>query len=566
MKHLLLLAIFISAVTATYTQKPVLNTDAEQLYETFQKAMRNQSINVRDTALASFSQVYNQYSDSMADNDKHTCAMAYLYSAQANMRYNKITTAFDEYLKGLKIIEQCTTQDKIEEFYSGIADVYWMYDDLYSAIEYYQKAYRLCSKTTHPYFVFKLLNYLTGLYCYTGHYDKALEYMEIANRRKEYKTLQKFMNMLHHGIIYTGQEEYGKAAHILKQSEEYAISNNLATEYLCSSYEELYKLYMQKGDNDSTELYLNKSYNTLKSKMFIGMMPSCLKHAADFYEKIGDIKKAAMYRKEYSLLEDTIFLDRDFNKIRYLQLAYETEKTDRQITLMRAKEELHRSLIEKQRTLIATMSLTILLALTFTIYVYKQKIKFAKLYEHLFFINKDIMQSEKELKEERARYQQELAQKDNTIKALTEATDKKEEREVLRRAIRNMDTDKKQSLISDIKDVLENREDIFSTDFSLDRLAELVDSNSTYVSQVINESYGKSFYNVINEYRIKEARNRLTTPDIYGKLTIKAIAESVGYKSQTTFIKVFKDMTGMTPSIFQKISIEKAKEVTNQSK
>ena len=43
----------------------------------------------------------------------------------------------------------------------------------------------------------------------------------------------------------------------------------------------------------------------------------------------------------------------------------------------------------------------------------------------------------------------------------------------------------------------------------------------------------------------------------YGQYTIKAIAESVGYKSQSNFINVFTRQTGIKPSVFQKISREK---------
>lgn len=113
-------------------------------------------------------------------------------------------------------------------------------------------------------------------------------------------------------------------------------------------------------------------------------------------------------------------------------------------------------------------------------------------------------------------------------------------------------------MLEAIDDIMQNTEEFCSIDFSLDKLAKMVNSNTTYVSQTINESYGKSFNTYVNEYRVREARKRLTDYEHYGNLTIKAISESVGYKSQTTFIKVFKEITGMTPSMFQKMSIDKA--------
>lgn len=42
--------------------------------------------------------------------------------------------------------------------------------------------------------------------------------------------------------------------------------------------------------------------------------------------------------------------------------------------------------------------------------------------------------------------------------------------------------------------------------------------------------------------------------DHYGNLTIKGIAESVGFKSPTTFINVFKKMVGLSPSVYQNMA------------
>ena len=40
----------------------------------------------------------------------------------------------------------------------------------------------------------------------------------------------------------------------------------------------------------------------------------------------------------------------------------------------------------------------------------------------------------------------------------------------------------------------------------------------------------------------------------FGNLTIKAISESVGYKSHSTFINVFVRQTGLKPSLYQSLS------------
>ncbi|WP_288153227.1 helix-turn-helix domain-containing protein [uncultured Prevotella sp.] len=78
------------------------------------------------------------------------------------------------------------------------------------------------------------------------------------------------------------------------------------------------------------------------------------------------------------------------------------------------------------------------------------------------------------------------------------------------------------------------------------------------VSQVINEHYGKNFKALLNECRIREACRRLTDAD-YGHLTIEGVAISVGIKSRSHFSSYFKQVTGMSPSVYQKISKEEEK-------
>lgn len=120
----------------------------------------------------------------------------------------------------------------------------------------------------------------------------------------------------------------------------------------------------------------------------------------------------------------------------------------------------------------------------------------------------------------------------------------------------NLADEQKRTILDAINQVMESTDVYCKEDFSLEKLAVLVNSNSKYVSQVINETYHRNFNIYINEYRIQEARIRLADVEKYGNYTIKAIAESVGYKSTTTFTNAFKSITGITPSIFQKMAKE----------
>ncbi len=108
-----------------------------------------------------------------------------------------------------------------------------------------------------------------------------------------------------------------------------------------------------------------------------------------------------------------------------------------------------------------------------------------------------------------------------------------------------------------ILSIMDETEEKFSADFSLDRLAELVGISPRALSAVLNDSLGKTFRDLLNQYRVREACKRLSDEDHYGGLTIEAISQSVGYRSRTSLVTAFKKETGLTPSDFQRIARNK---------
>lgn len=114
-------------------------------------------------------------------------------------------------------------------------------------------------------------------------------------------------------------------------------------------------------------------------------------------------------------------------------------------------------------------------------------------------------------------------------------------------------------LMARIEETASRPETFCDPDFSLAELAKLVGSNTRYVSQAINETKGENFRSYINRFRIREARNRLTNDARYEHLTIQSIGESVGFRSVSNFNIAFKKMTGMTPSLYQKMTLEEKK-------
>ncbi len=71
-----------------------------------------------------------------------------------------------------------------------------------------------------------------------------------------------------------------------------------------------------------------------------------------------------------------------------------------------------------------------------------------------------------------------------------------------------------------------------------------------HLSQVINEQFGKNFFDFINSYRIEEAKMQLSDPK-NDYLSIQAIAFEVGFNSKSAFNNAFNKFAGITPSQFR---------------
>lgn len=70
------------------------------------------------------------------------------------------------------------------------------------------------------------------------------------------------------------------------------------------------------------------------------------------------------------------------------------------------------------------------------------------------------------------------------------------------------------------------------------------------VSNLLNQHIGKNFNDFVNEYRVEEAKKKLSDHACH-QFTIAAIAFDCGFNSLATFQRVFKQLTGITPSQYQ---------------
>ena len=109
----------------------------------------------------------------------------------------------------------------------------------------------------------------------------------------------------------------------------------------------------------------------------------------------------------------------------------------------------------------------------------------------------------------------------------------------------------KKNIMDNIVNFMEEEKLYLENDMTITKLSDRLNISRTYVSQVINEKFDKTFSNLINAYRIKEAR-KLLSEEANKIYTIDSISKSVGFNSTNAFNKAFKKFTGVTPSNYIK--------------
>jgi AraC-like DNA-binding protein len=90
--------------------------------------------------------------------------------------------------------------------------------------------------------------------------------------------------------------------------------------------------------------------------------------------------------------------------------------------------------------------------------------------------------------------------------------------------------------------------DYLDSTFSIHQLAKNLNTNTSYLSSVINEKKGKTYKQYLTELRINYLITILQKDSKYKKYTIQALGEEIGYTNASSFSRSFKNFTGLTPT------------------
>ncbi len=90
---------------------------------------------------------------------------------------------------------------------------------------------------------------------------------------------------------------------------------------------------------------------------------------------------------------------------------------------------------------------------------------------------------------------------------------------------------------------LEIRQVFLDAALSLKKLSEMLETNQTYLSNVVNRYFGCNLKELLNTYRVEYAKELLYA----GKCPVEAIPGHCGFASKSAFYVAFGKIVGMSP-------------------
>jgi AraC-like DNA-binding protein len=133
------------------------------------------------------------------------------------------------------------------------------------------------------------------------------------------------------------------------------------------------------------------------------------------------------------------------------------------------------------------------------------------------------------------------------------------EREEIKDIIEEQNPTQKQERLSEtalvplkirLMTVMESEKVYLDEALNLPKLADKIDISTHDMSYLLNDGFGQSFFQFVNNYRVEEAK-RLLLSEKHSHFNMLGIAYASGFSSKTTFNTTFKKLTNQSPSEFK---------------
>jgi AraC-like DNA-binding protein/Tfp pilus assembly protein PilF len=403
------------------------------------------------------------------------------------------------------------------KIYNVIGNIFSDFDKNDIAKSYYTKALSVCEDTTAINSIFNNLGYIE---LESDNYETSFYYLKKSLQACHNNDLSCNYNNL--ASLYHKMKQYDSAYYYFRVSLNEAKKNTrIGVEV--QSLSDMGKLFFEMNKPDSAIFYINLSNALAEENNLLKNLPENYLTLSIIEESKGNIRKAFEYYKKHVALKDSLLNNNIFGDINQLQRLYEISKTNQQIEQLMVEQQIKEKTIHYQRIMWITTLCVLLLVSIGLWYIYVQKRDLGKSYKVLFEKNIEILKL------------QNISQETHPEKYRKSA----------------MTDDLQYELVDKILLFLKDVSVICDAEFSLDKLAELTESNRTYVSQAINTALKQNFNTLLNSYRIREAQRLVSDTDA-AKYTIESVSLRVGFKSIITFYNAFKEITGVTPKFYFK--------------
>ena len=508
----------------------------------------------KDTALMCYTIVANRYEQSMSLDHKRHCK-------DANMRLWSIYFYdFYDYPKCFDCLtraQEIATDGGIEDanIYLGFGCMYQTISEecankelAAKALDYYKQALSTGLKTSDDRYtdmactdVLSMARVLGGLSQIQGIWQNYLRLPE----DNETWILRRYNKMLYQAFdnVEHGRLDSAIAVH---DRQLQLIDTTQYSRLIYFTHVEKAKVHAMQGDytraiaalKQSEKIAVDLEMKDCKLEVY-GLM-------SQYYQQMGDHNARERYYNRYTMLKDTLTNYQQLASVNEMEFRNELKDMEQEMAAVKQHREV--------MSIVMLISLAFLLVLLVLLYlVYRKNGELSRSNELLYQKNVEMLRAEEEERRMRRQLQDKEPHVEEDNRQGADAADEDTDAAVKYKSSHLSDDDKRQ-LLARILEVMDNNDEIFSPDFSLERLAMLSSSKYKYVSQVINEHYQQNFNTFLNSYRIKEACKRMGDVEHYGNYTIEAISESVGFKSRSTFVSSFKRITGLTPSQYQRMA------------
>ena len=528
-----------------------LNLPMDQLLEIADRDFANGGS--KDTALMCYTIVANRYESSLARQDKVHCK-------EANMRLWSIyfydfydyPKCFDCLTRALEIAGDAGIEDA--NIYLGFGCMYQTiseecndYELGTTAFKYYQQALATGMKTRDDKHTDMASTDVLSMAHSQGNLSQIQDiwqqYLRLPEQGETW-ILRRYNKMLYQAFNSIEQKRLDEAIGIYDKQLA-LIDTTQYSRLIYFTHVEKAKVQAMKGDYTSAIASLKQAEGIAVDLEMKDCKLEVYGMLASYYSRLNDRNAREHYYNQYSLLKDTLTNYQQLASVSEMEFRNELKGMEQEMTAMKQHREV--------MSIVTLVSLAFLLVLLVLLYlVYKKNRQLTRSNQSLYQKNVEMLRAE----EEERRMRRQLQDKEPPCP--DGAGDSQPVADVKYKGSHLSDEDKQQ-LLARIQEVMDSNPEIFTPDFTLERLATLLGSRYKYVSQVINEHYQQNFNTFLNSYRIKEACKRMGDVKNYGNYTIEAISESVGFKSRSTFVSSFKRITGLTPSQYQHLAQREAK-------